>query len=565
MVETTYRTIGKSVPKPDALLKATGAAVYAGDVRLPGMLEARVLRSPYPHARIVARDISAALALPGVKTVVTGEDVPEERIGAGVYDQRALARDRVVYAGEPVAAVAALDEEIAERALALIRIDYEPLPAVFDGAKAIEPDAPLVHPDLASYRGVGPTFGGGNVRTRLVHEAGDVDSAFLEPGVVIHEATYVTPRQSPGATEPHAAVAQVDGSGKVTVWASNKAPFRTRMSVASTLGIPLSRVRFISPLVGGDFGGKGGGFVEPIVALLAWKARQPVRLALSRLEELTAMTSRPQYTIQVKLAARTDGTIVALEATQICNLGAVDDFGPNRAERNAALTGGYKIPNVRVTALATYTNTSPSGHVRAPAGPQNAFALESAVDSLARMLGLDSFAVRAKNIMHDGDLVPVRGSILRNSGLDACMERARAWLEREDAPPVPHHVPSTQLPSTPLRTGVGVAIGAWSLGPKMATAESAASVRVEVPEGPITSVVSIPVSALRKGPGGDHVFVILPDSGGRARAHDQPVQSGPVVDDDVVILSGLKPGQHVATSGSFKLRESVLVATDTTR
>jgi CO/xanthine dehydrogenase Mo-binding subunit len=466
-----FQTIGKRVPKPDAWLKAVGAAQYAADIRLSGMLDGKVLRSPHPHARIARLDTTAAEALPGVKAVVTSADCAPARIGGGVRDHYALARDKVVYAGEPVAAVAAVDQETADRAVALIEVGYELLPAVFDTETAIKPGAPVVHPDLGSYTGVGPTYDGGNVRTRLVHEYGDVAAAFSEPGIVTYEATYWTPRQAPSPTEPHAALAQPEPGGRLTVWATTKAPFRARGNVAATLGISPSHVRLISPLIGGDFGTKGGAFLEPIAALLARKAHQAVRIALSRTEELSAMASRPQFTIRVKLAARPDGTIVALDGTQLINLGAVDDFGPERAERNAALTGAYRIPNVRIEAIAAYTNTAPSGHVRAPSGPQNAFAMESAVDSLARKLGMDPIDLRARNAFRDGDLIPARHGILRNSGLEACLERARGWTEAKTGssePPQPH-----------TRRGVGVAIGSWSLGPKVATPESAAAVRIE--------------------------------------------------------------------------------------
>lgn len=472
-----FHAVGRSFPKPDAWLKATGSAAYAGDLRLPGMLESRVLRSPHPHARVVAIDVTQAEALPGVYAVVTGRDVPAERIGNAIRDRHALARDKVTYVGEPVAAVAAVDEETAERALALIEVQYEPLAAVFDAVEALQSSAPIVHPDLPRYAGSAHSERERNQRSRLVHEVGDVDAAFLEAGLLVHEATYLTPRQSPGFTEPHAALAQVDATGKVTVWASNKAPFRARVAVADTFKLPLSRVRMISPVVGGDFGGKPGGFIEPIVALLARKARRPVRLVLSRVEELTSMTSRPGYVIHLKMAAHADGTIVALEGRQVSNLGAVDDYGPDRATRPASLVGAYRIPNVRVSATAVYTNTSPSGHVRAPSGPQNHFALESHVDALARMLGMDPFDFRLKNILQDGDVVPSGHGVLRNSGLEECIRRARTWVSR--------------LPPRGASEGVGIAIGSWALGPKLPTSDSAASVKIDV-DGSVVLFTGVP-------------------------------------------------------------------------
>lgn len=467
---TGFHTVGRSVPKPDAWLKATGTATYAGDIRLPGMLTAKVLRSPHPHGRIVSIDTRAAEALSGVYAVVTGGDVPSARIGNAIRDRHALAREKVTYVGEPVAAVAAVDEETAQRALELLEVEYEPLPAVFDPEKALAPGAPIVHPDLASYEGSAPSVRVGNQRNRIVHEVGDVDAAFQEPGLLIHEATYVTPRQSPGFTEPHAAVAQVDGTGKVTVWASIKAPFRARLSIAGTLGVPIFRVRVISPAIGGDFGGKPGGFIEPIAALLARKAKRPVRLCLSRVEEFTAMLSRPGYVIRLKVGVRPDGTIVALDGRQTSNLGAVDDYGPDRATRASALVGAYRIPNVRVVATAVYTNSSPSGHVRAPSGPQNHFALESHVDAIARILQMDPFDLRLKNILRDGDVAPSGHGVLRNSGLEECIARSRAWVAREAEPRRPNQ-------------GVGVAIASWALGPKVATVDSAATVKIDVDGG----------------------------------------------------------------------------------
>ena len=465
MAAPELRTIGRPVPKPDAWLKATGTAEYAGDVRLPGMLEARVLRSPHPHARIVSIDTSRAVSLPGVFAVVTGHDVPEQRIGNGIHDRHALARGKVIYVGEPVAAVAALNEETAERALQLIDVRYEELPAILDVEEALRPGAPVVHPDLAHYEGA-DELGEGNVRSRLHYEAGEVSAAFDAPDLLIHEATYHTPRQSPGATEPHAAIAQVDASGKVTIWASIKAPFRARECTADTLRIPVSHVRMIAPLVGGDFGGKGGGFVEPIAALLARKARRPVRLALSRVEELTAMLCRPEYIIKLKMAARRDGTLVALDADMLCNSGAVDDYGPDRFTRAASLLGAYRIPHARVVMTAAYTNTSPTGHVRAPSGPQYVFALESHIDAMARMLHLDPFEFRLKNLLRDGERVPTGRGVLTNSGLEECISRARAWVG--------------ELPPMGPDQGIGVAVSSWSMAPKPVRVESAASVKIDV-------------------------------------------------------------------------------------
>jgi carbon-monoxide dehydrogenase large subunit len=469
-IATELQAIGHPVPKPDAWLKATGAATYAGDVRLPGMLEARVLRSLYPHARIVSIDTTEAEALPGVYAVVTGQDVAPTRIGRFIRDRHALARERVLYVGEPVAAVAAVDEETAERALQLFRVEYEQLPAVFDAEEALKPGAPILHPELPSYQDAARSVREGNVRNRVVHEVGDVNAAFQEPGLVVYEAEYRTPRQSQAFTEPRAAVAQVDGTGKVTVWASVKAPFRVRVSVAESMGVPISRVRLISPAIGGDFGGKGASFIEPIVALLAKKARRPVRLHLTRVEELSAMTSRPSCIVKLKIGMRRDGTLVALDGTMLYNVGGIDDTQGGNANSANSLVGAYRIPNVRVVATSVYTNTSPGGHVRAPSGPQTGFATESHLDHLARMIGMDPFELRQRNALHNGDVVPSGHGILQNSGFEECIRRARDWMGRELGPKKPNQ-------------GVGVAMALWALHPNASAVDSAATVKVDVDGG----------------------------------------------------------------------------------
>lgn len=464
---TELHTIGKPLPKPDAFLKATGSANYAGDVRLQGMLEARVLRSVHPHARILSIDTSAAEALPGVYAVATGADCSPTRIGRFIKDRHALAREKVIYVGEPVAAVAAIDEETAERAIGLINVEYEPLPAVFDPEEALADDAPVVHPDLANYIDTARSERRANLRNRQVHEVGNVEAAFAEPGLVIYEAVYRTPRQSQAFTEPHAALAQADTNGKVTVWAATKAPFGERTSVADTLGEPVSRVRMISPVVGGDFGGKGGAFIEPIVALLSRKARRPVRLTLSRVEELTAMTSRAACVIRLKMAARPDGTLVAMDGSMTYNVGGVDDSQGGGANSTTSLIGAYRIPNARVTATSAYTNCSPAGHVRAPSGPQTSFATESHMDHMARMLGMGPLEFRLKNALANGDTPPSGHGVLRNVGLQECIEKARAWIDREARSIGPNE-------------GIGVALSLWALHPNPARVASAATVKIDM-------------------------------------------------------------------------------------
>ena len=462
-----FATIGRATAKPDAWLKAVGAAVYTGDVRLSGALHAMVLRSPYPHARIVSIDVSRAEALPGVHTIVTGKDVVKT---TGIHSP--LARDKVIWAGQGVAAVAADDEETAQRAIDLIRVEYETIPAVFDPEEATQPGAPLVYPQFAGVTEPGAPHD--NIRAQATFEAGDVDAAFAEPGVIVYEAVYRTPRQAPVSTETHAALAQMDHTGKVTVWASVKAPFRARNVVANTLGLPVSKIRMIAPLIGGDFGGKGGGFVEPIAALLALKANhRPVRLMLSRNEEFQAVHVRPAFVVRLRMAARPDGTVTGLEGEQLSNIGAVADYipgspggGPASRAAAAGICTAYRVPNVRFSTASVFTNTSPAGAVRAPSGPHNALAMESHMDHLARALHMDPLEFRLKNILRNGDKVP-SGAVLRNSGLEECIARGQAWLARNSG-------------ARGKNQGIGVAIGTWSFGPKSYSGESSATIKVDV-------------------------------------------------------------------------------------
>ncbi|HEY3118552.1 MAG TPA: molybdopterin cofactor-binding domain-containing protein, partial [Chloroflexota bacterium] len=266
-------------------------------------------------------------------------------------------------------------------------------------------------------------------------------------------------------------VAHHDRTGKVTIWASIKAPFRARTVIANALGFPVSRVRMIAPPIGGDFGGKGGGFVEPIAALLALKSgHRPVRLMLSRTEEFQAVHCRPAFVVRLKMAARPDGTVIAVEGEQLSNVGAVDDYIPGRGGAGghaaaAAIAAAYRITNMRFATTAVLTNTSPAGAVRAPAGPHNALAMESHMDRLARELHMDPLELRLKNILRNGDKVP-SGAILRNSGLVECIERTQAWVARHS--------------ENGKNQGLGVALGTWAYGPKAGTSESAVTVKIDV-------------------------------------------------------------------------------------
>ncbi|HJS02674.1 MAG TPA: molybdopterin cofactor-binding domain-containing protein, partial [Variovorax sp.] len=270
-------TLGRSVPQVNARSKVLGRAQYAGDIKLAGMLHGKVLRSPHPHARIVRIDATQALALPGVKAVVTGADGPQVPWGVHHKERLTLARDVVRFAGEEVAAVAATSEEIARDALDLIEIEYEELPAILTPEQALQAQAPLVHPGRDA-----------NIAHQIRFERGDVDAAFARAHLV-HEATYTTHSQYPGYMEPMASVASIDADGRLQVWTSTQSAFLVRARLAAVLELPVSRVRVIQATTGGGFGGKIIEDANSLIAgLLALRSGKPVRLVNNRLEDFLA-------------------------------------------------------------------------------------------------------------------------------------------------------------------------------------------------------------------------------------------------------------------------------------
>jgi CO/xanthine dehydrogenase Mo-binding subunit len=452
----TNTAVNSSLDRVDALGKVTGQAIYAADIHLAGMLHGKVLTSPHPHARIHHIDTSRAQRLRGVKGIITGHDTRGVRLGPLLKDQPVMAVEKVRFLGEFVAAVAATDPDIAEEALELLRVEYEELPPVFDPMEAMSPDAPRVHEDLLSYTISFQTPRYGNVCTQVKVQHGDVREGFAASQIVL-EKSFRTQSVHQGYLEPHASLAAVDATGRITVWSTAKGPYRTRSELAEALGLPMSRIRVVSPYLGGDFGGKGPLILEPLAALLAQKSGRPVKLELSRRQEFSCVHPRHPCLLQIKLGARRDGTLLALEGRVIFDAGAYADTGPLVVGKSADLQGVYRIPHVRIDGYCVYTNKSSFGNCRAPGSPQAFFAIESTLDLLARELGLDPLELRLKNAFEEGDLSPV-GQRLHNVAVKETLRRAAeatGWLERT---------------RTPGR-GWGLACGAWhcAYGPSSAT------------------------------------------------------------------------------------------------
>lgn len=434
-----FTTIGKFEPRIDSPGKATGQTRYITDLSMPGMVHGKVFRSTHAHARILRIDTSEAERMPGVVAVVTGKDAPYT-YGRMVEDEPFLARDVVRYIGEPVAAVAAIDEATAEDALEKIRIEYEPLPAVFDAREALSPGAPVVHPNLGSYpKGALPTpVAGTNICSRLKVRKGDVEAGFAQSDFVF-EHTFTTPAIQHCYIEPCAAIAQVDPSGVITVWSGTQGVHLVQQLLSGALDVPIHRVRVIQPPYGGGFGGKVPMHVEPVAVALALKCGRPVRVVLNREEEFTCSSVRHPSIVTMKSGVTRDGRILARKASIILDTGAYARTGPS-VLRNAGVTasGPYDIPHVWIDGLCVYTNKVPSSSLRGYGTPQMAWAYESHMDMIAHEIGMDPVEFRLKNALRDGG-ENANGEKVAYVAVDRCIERVASeigWCQpRAQAPP----------------------------------------------------------------------------------------------------------------------------------
>ena len=422
--------VGKRLPRVDGIEKATGAAKYTGDIRLPGMLHAKIKRSPHAHARIVSIDTSRAARLPGVKAILTSDDVPhvlhagqpEPRAGSLVRDQYILA-DKVRFFGDGVAAVAAVSEDVAEEALDLIAVEYEVLPAVFDPEEAMQPGAPSIH---GTERNL--------VIPPVIIESGDVAAGFAEADFIF-EDRYVTSRHVPAFMEPYVCICRPESGGKLTVWSSTQAPFMVRGTLSEVLGIPMSQIRVITEHMGGGFGAKQDLYqAEYLCALLAIQTGRPVKLEYTREETFVAGRSRHPVIVELKQGVKRDGTLTARQARYIANSGGYGSHGPGITWVGSAALGSlHKCPNVRIEGLCVYTNAPIAGAFRGYGAPQAYFALEAQMDVIAEALGMDPIELRLKNAFVPGDL-GMAGTPFLSCELEACLEKGAeliGWEKRK--------------------------------------------------------------------------------------------------------------------------------------
>ncbi len=440
----------------DGEAKVRGSLVFGFDYAEPEMLHGAVLRSPMPAARISTIDTTAAAALPGVRTILTSEDVPATRAGAIISDQAIFAGDIVRYAGEPIAAVAADTPEQAAAAAAAIDLELEPINAV-DLPNALDPRARAVHEDPRGYVGVFEPDGDRhpNLAWETVLETGDVEHALASAAVVV-EDEFRTPRQYQAPIEPHCAVARSE-NGRIVIHTPTQAPFLVRQRVAALLDLRLNDVRIVVTPIGGGFGGKLEPMVEPICAILARASGRPVRLAATRREELQAGGPRENAVLRLRLAADSEGTLLALDADCLLDAGAYAGETPLFASAAPLiLTGTYRIPNARIVGQAVYTNTPPTASFRGVCGPYCCFALESALDRIAGELHLDRRELRLRNILRAGERTAF-GQTLD----DACLEDAFDRLDQ--LAPWPKQ---RERSAGRLRRGIGIAAQTWITNPE---------------------------------------------------------------------------------------------------
>ena len=460
------KSVGVSIDRVDGIKKVTGQAKYVDDIKMARMLYAQVKRSPYAHAKILSIDTSEAEKLPGVKSVITGEYY-KKRGGLYLEDKNFLAVGTAKFRGEAVAAVAAETLEIAQQAVDLIKVEYEQLPAVTNAIEGMKPDAPIIHPDLGSYK-VAPIFhpiAGTNISHHFKLRKGDVEKGFAESDYVT-EHTYYVPHVQHAPIEPHVAIAQYEADGKLTVWASCQSPFAVRQALAASFDLPLNKVRVISPYVGGGFGAKAGTTLEGIVIPLSMlNCGRPVKLNYTREEEFEDSYVRQGVHIKIKTGVRKDGKILAEKVEYIWDAGAYTEYGVNivKAAGLAAL-GPYNIPNAWADSYCVYTNHPVGGPYRGFGMCEIHFGLEQNLDVVAHEIGISEVEIRRINGLRAGDLTGT-GQVLEDSGYQDCLETVIKEMD--------YDTPSVSPSPTKIRAK-GIA-GGWK-SPSMPTDVASAAI-----------------------------------------------------------------------------------------
>ena len=456
-----YSIVGKRVPRVDGAVKVTGEARYTVDRELPRMLYGKILRSPYPHAKILNIDVSKAQKLPGVKAILTGKDTAGIKFGLPTgypFDESPLATDKVRYVGDDVAAVAAIDEDLAEEALELIEVEYEELPAVFDPEEAMKPDASKIHEDAEN-----------NISASTSVNLGDLEKAFRESHYVREDRFVRESRVAHAPMEPHGILASFDSTGKLNIWVSCMSIFSRRLALANALNIPEGDIRISSSYVGGAFGGKISlRPFEVCAVLLSKKTGRPVKIVLTREEEFTAVPQSNNIIMYLKTGVRKDGTLLAQEIKAISESGGYRGGGgywPFLAYY--FFTALYRVPNMKYDGYAVYVNKPLTSAFRSFSGFLGRFAIDSQLDMIAQELGMDPVEIRLKNAVQRGDKHPPSKDVLGSCGLSECIKKASesaGWKEKRG-----QHV----------NRGLGIGTGACVTGAMVYPFASAAVVKLD--------------------------------------------------------------------------------------
>ena len=441
----SYNVVGTRPVRHDAINKVTGRDQFGADIKFAGLLHGRILRSPYAHARIRSIDTGKAEAMPGVKAVVTGDDLPKTNDVALKYRRaNILAGDKVLYAGQAVAAVAAVDLQIAEEALNAIQVEYEVLPPVLTAPEAMKKDAPLLHDDLRTESLGSPVEGASNVANYARYELGDIDKGFSEANEIV-EGEFYTKTVHQGYIEPHTCTVLWNEDGRIIIWCSSQGPFMVRDYTADRLGVPVSQVKVIPLEIGGGFGGKTEIYLEPVAALLSKKTGHPVKMVMSRQEVFEGTGPTSGCYVWAKIGANKEGRITAAQAYLAFEAGAF----PGSPVSLGALSifAPYDISNELIDGYDVVVNKPKVAAYRAPGAPQAVFASEQLLDDLAAKLGMDPLEFRLKNAAKEGSR-RVTGQPYPRIGLVELIEAMKQH---------PHY----RAPLSEPNQGRGVAVGLW--------------------------------------------------------------------------------------------------------
>ncbi len=441
-MDAKLRVIGQPNPRKDSALKTSGKALYTADVSLPETHYGVLVRSPYHHARILAIHKDAALQMEGVTAVLTSKEIPGTKKFGMIPDQPVLALEETLHLGQAVALVIATTRQTAELAAKKVQVDYEELPAVLEPLEALAEGAPILH-------------GESNLLAQFNVDSGDMQSGFGLADVVLEEEFSVQ-RISPAYMEPETSQAVYHPDGSLTAWVSSQEPFIDRLTMAAVLDLPLEKIQVLSTTIGGAFGGKEDASLSVLTAFGAWAIRGTLKLVNSRRESFLAHPKRHPATVKLKIGARADGTLTALEGRVWMNTGAFASYGVAVGSLlTEMVTGPYRIPNVKIETKVVYTHTPFSGAMRGFGSPQAHFAIESCMDMLAEKLGMDAAELRRKNILQQGDTLPTRVVLNETAqGLAPCLQAA---IEARDR--------LKKIPAAPGKiSGVGFALAMQSMG-----------------------------------------------------------------------------------------------------